>query len=71
MAHGFATLWLSGAFPDRDKDPTATARLMLAELHRAALPGADQAGSTRVRRIQKRSFSSAGSGRPPPVIVGE
>jgi AcrR family transcriptional regulator len=38
MAHGFATLWLSGAFPDRAKDPTETARLILAELHRAALP---------------------------------
>jgi hypothetical protein len=38
MAHGFATLWLSGAFPDRDKDPTETARLILTELHRAALP---------------------------------
>jgi hypothetical protein len=38
MAHGLATLWLSGAFPDRDKDPTETARLILAELHRAALP---------------------------------
>ena len=38
MAHGFATLWLSGAFPDRDRDPTETARLILTELHRAALP---------------------------------
>ena len=26
IAHGFATLWLSGAFPDREQDPTETAR---------------------------------------------
>jgi AcrR family transcriptional regulator len=38
MAHGFATLWLSGAFPDREADPAETARVILAELHRAALP---------------------------------
>ena len=38
LIHGFATLWLSGAFPDRDKDPAETARLILAELNRATLP---------------------------------
>jgi AcrR family transcriptional regulator len=32
MAHGFATLWLSGAFPDRDADPTETARKLFSEL---------------------------------------
>jgi AcrR family transcriptional regulator len=34
MAHGFATLWLSGAFPDRDGDPAEIARVILAELNR-------------------------------------
>lgn len=34
LAHGFATLWLSGAFPDRDRDPTETARVIFAELGR-------------------------------------
>lgn len=34
MAHGFATLWLSGAFPDRTGDPAETARIVLAELNR-------------------------------------
>ena len=38
MAHGFATLWLSGAFPDRDQDPTETARLIFTELNRDAAP---------------------------------
>jgi hypothetical protein len=33
MVHGFATLWLSGAFPDRDSDPAETARVILAELN--------------------------------------
>jgi len=39
MAHGFATLWLSGAFPYRDQDPTETARIIFAELNRDAAPG--------------------------------
>lgn len=34
MAHGFATLWLTGAFPDRDLDPAETARALFAELSR-------------------------------------
>ncbi|WP_030441731.1 TetR/AcrR family transcriptional regulator [Actinoplanes subtropicus] len=34
MAHGFATLWLTGAFPDRDVDPAEAARQVFAELHR-------------------------------------
>lgn len=28
LVHGFTTLWLSGAFPDRDLDPASTARLI-------------------------------------------
>ena len=32
MAHGFATLWSTGAFPDRDVDPTETARKLFSEL---------------------------------------
>jgi AcrR family transcriptional regulator len=32
MVHGFATLWLSGAFPDRDRDPTDMARTILIQL---------------------------------------
>ena len=39
LAHGFATLWLSGAFPDRDQDPTETARAIFSELNRAIAPG--------------------------------
>ncbi|MBM2622154.1 TetR/AcrR family transcriptional regulator [Actinoplanes sp. LDG1-06] len=35
IAHGFATLWLSGAFPDRDQDPIALARALFQELNRA------------------------------------
>jgi hypothetical protein len=38
MAHGFATLWLSGAFPDRDQDPTEMARIIFAQLNRDAVP---------------------------------
>jgi len=38
MAHGFATLWLTGAFPDRDLDPTETARKLFSELHRDYVP---------------------------------
>jgi AcrR family transcriptional regulator len=34
MAHGFATLWLTGAFPDRDLDPTEAARHLFSELNR-------------------------------------
>ncbi|SNY06020.1 TetR/AcrR family transcriptional regulator [Paractinoplanes atraurantiacus] len=33
MAHGFATLWLTGAFPDRGEDPEAVARLMFRQLN--------------------------------------
>ena len=36
LAHGFATLWLAGAFPGADADPAETARVVLAELNRAA-----------------------------------
>jgi AcrR family transcriptional regulator len=32
MAHGFATLWLTGAFPDRDVDPAEVARQLFTEL---------------------------------------
>jgi AcrR family transcriptional regulator len=32
MAHGFATLWLSGALPDLGDDPTAAARVILRRL---------------------------------------
>ncbi|WP_433298115.1 TetR/AcrR family transcriptional regulator [Actinoplanes sp. CA-030573] len=38
MAHGFATLWLSGAFPDRDLDPAETARHLFSELNRHYAP---------------------------------
>jgi AcrR family transcriptional regulator len=38
MAHGFATLWLTGAFPDRDLDPTDTARKLFTELSRDYAP---------------------------------
>jgi AcrR family transcriptional regulator len=38
MAHGFATLWLTGAFPDRDLDPAETARQLFAELRRDNAP---------------------------------
>ena len=38
MAHGFATLWLTGAFPDRDRDPTEMARLLFTELNRDYAP---------------------------------
>jgi len=38
MAHGFATLWLTGAFPDRDADPAEAARQLFAELHREPAP---------------------------------
>ena len=38
MAHGFATLWLTGAFPDRDVDPAEAARQLFAELHRDYAP---------------------------------
>lgn len=34
MAHGFATLWLTGAFPDRDVDPAEMARVLFTELNR-------------------------------------
>jgi hypothetical protein len=32
MAHGFATLWLSGALPDVGADPDAAARTILRQL---------------------------------------
>jgi len=32
MVHGFATLWLTGAFPDRDLDPGEMARGILSQL---------------------------------------
>jgi AcrR family transcriptional regulator len=32
MAHGFATLWLSGALPDMGDDPAAAARAVLRQL---------------------------------------
>jgi AcrR family transcriptional regulator len=32
MAHGFATLWLTGAFPDSDGDPAEAARQLFTEL---------------------------------------
>jgi AcrR family transcriptional regulator len=38
MAHGFATLWLTGAFPDRDLDPAEMARTLFAELSRDFAP---------------------------------
>ncbi|GIM91316.1 TetR/AcrR family transcriptional regulator [Paractinoplanes toevensis] len=38
MAHGFATLWLTGAFPDRDLDPAETARILFSELSRDFAP---------------------------------
>jgi AcrR family transcriptional regulator len=38
MAHGFATLWLTGAFPDRDVDPAEAARHLFAELGRVHAP---------------------------------
>ncbi|WP_433370612.1 TetR/AcrR family transcriptional regulator [Actinoplanes sp. CA-142083] len=38
MAHGFATLWLTGGFPDRDLDPTETARRLFTELNRDYAP---------------------------------
>jgi AcrR family transcriptional regulator len=38
MAHGFATLWLTGALPDRDLDPTETARQVFSELRRDYVP---------------------------------
>jgi len=38
MAHGFATLWLTGAFPDRDVDPTEMARVLFTELNRDYAP---------------------------------
>ncbi|MFI5889372.1 TetR/AcrR family transcriptional regulator [Actinoplanes sp. NPDC051513] len=38
MAHGFATLWLTGAFPDRDLDPTDMARHLFTELNRDYAP---------------------------------
>jgi len=34
MAHGFATLWLTGGFPDRDIDPAEAARHLFTELSR-------------------------------------
>jgi AcrR family transcriptional regulator len=36
MAHGFATLWLTGAFPVRDQDPAELARALFSELKRDA-----------------------------------
>jgi AcrR family transcriptional regulator len=39
MAHGFATLWLSGAFPDRTQDPTDIARNLFLELNREGAAG--------------------------------
>jgi hypothetical protein len=36
MAHGFATLWLSGALPDLGDDPAAAARLILRQLAKGA-----------------------------------
>ena len=38
MAHGFATLWLTGAYPDREQDPTEAARKLFAELTRDYAP---------------------------------
>jgi AcrR family transcriptional regulator len=38
MAHGFATLWLTGAFPDREVDPTEVARSLFSELSRDFAP---------------------------------
>jgi AcrR family transcriptional regulator len=35
MAHGFATLWLTGAFPDRDADPAEVARTLFVQLNPA------------------------------------
>lgn len=34
LAHGFATLWLTGAFPDRAADPTEMARTLFSQLNR-------------------------------------
>jgi AcrR family transcriptional regulator len=39
MAHGFATLWLSGAFPGRDDDPAETARQIFTEMLSRSIPG--------------------------------
>jgi hypothetical protein len=36
MAHGFATLWLSGALPDLGAAPDAAARAVLRRLARDA-----------------------------------
>jgi AcrR family transcriptional regulator len=33
MAHGFATLWLTGAFPDREQDPETLARALFSQLN--------------------------------------
>ncbi|MBL7254826.1 TetR/AcrR family transcriptional regulator [Paractinoplanes lichenicola] len=33
IAHGFATLWLSGAFPGRDQDPLDLARALFRQLN--------------------------------------
>lgn len=38
MAHGFATLWLTGAFPDRGVDPAEAARHLFTELGREHTP---------------------------------
>lgn len=40
FAHGFATLWLTGAFPDRTVDPTEMARALFSQLGRGAGPRA-------------------------------
>jgi Tetracyclin repressor-like, C-terminal domain len=39
MAHGFATLWLSGAFPAAGQDPIALARELFGRLDPAARSG--------------------------------
>jgi AcrR family transcriptional regulator len=38
LAHGFATLWQTGAFPDRTADPTEMARTLFSQLNRGAGP---------------------------------
>ena len=34
LAHGFATLWLTGGFPDREQDPTERARTLFKQFGR-------------------------------------
>ncbi|MBU2662911.1 TetR/AcrR family transcriptional regulator [Actinoplanes bogorensis] len=44
IAHGFATLWISGAFPGRDQDPMVVARSLFAQLGQDATNDTGAAG---------------------------